>query len=140
MAKRRHTLRVRIPPYWPPRNAWRQSIHAEVISVAESRGVVYKPEDRLELIITMYLDETALRFHDVDNRLKDIMDALQGRVGGPRSKQKLKPIIPNDHQVFRVTIEKMLPPGQSHGLGHLVIRKYRALANKPLHAMAYSCE
>ena len=133
MAKRRHTLHVRIPPYRHPRNAWRRSIHAEVVTVADSRGVAYLPEDKLELIITLYLDEIGLRFHDVDNRLKDIMDALQGKAGGPKSKRPLKPIIPNDHQVFRVAIEKMLPPGQSHGMGHLVIRKYKALANKALH-------
>lgn len=138
MEKRRQSLHVRIPPYRHPRNAWRESIHTEVVSVAESCGIAYQREDKLELVITLYLDETGLRFHDVDNRLKDIMDALQGRTGGPKSKRNLKPIIPNDHQVFRVTIEKMLPPGQSHGMGHLIIRKYNKLANKPLHATANS--
>lgn len=138
MAKRRQSLRVRIPPYRHPRNAWRESIHAEVVTVAESRGVAYLPEDKLELIITLYLDDTGLKFHDVDNRLKDIMDALQGRAGGPKSERHLNPIIPNDHQIFRVIIEKMLPPGQSHGMGHLVIRKYRTLANQAVHRIAKS--
>jgi hypothetical protein len=138
MAKRRQSLRVRIPAYHHPRNAWRESIHTELVAVAESRGVAYEPEDKLELIITLYLDEAGLTLHDVDNRLKDIMDALQGRAGGAKSTRHLKPIIPNDHQVFRVTVEKMLAPGQSHGMGHLVIKKYNRLANKPLHAMAYS--
>lgn len=130
MAKRRQSLRVRIPPYLRPRNAWRESIHAEVMIVANSRGVTYLPEDKLELIITLYLDETALKFHDIDNRLKDIMDALQGRAGGSKSERHLSPIIPNDNQIFKVTIEKMLPPWQSHGMGHLVIRKYRIISNK----------
>lgn len=138
MSKRRQSLRVRIPPYRPPRNAWRESIHTEILTVAESRGVAYQAEDKLELIITLYLDETGLTLHDVDNRLKDIMDALQGRAGGPKSTHHLKPIIPNDHQVFRVIVEKMLPPRQSRGMGHLVVRKYNRLANKPLHATAYS--
>ena len=132
MSKRRQSLRVRIPPYRQPRNAWRESIHAELVAVAESRGVAYQSEDKLELIITLYLDEAGLKLHDVDNQLKDIMDALQGRAGGPKSTRHLKPIIPNDHQVFRVTVEKMLPPGQSHGMGHLVIRKYHRLANPAL--------
>ncbi len=122
VAKRRMTLRMRIPPYRHPRNAWRELIHAEAVKVAESRGVLYRPEDRLELVITLYLDQDELRFHDVDNRLKDIMDALQGRAGGPKSRQHLIPVIPNDHQVFRVSIEKMHPPGQSRGMGHLVIK------------------
>jgi hypothetical protein len=56
------------------------------------------------------------------------MDALQGRVGGPKSRRQLGPIIPNDHQVFKVTIEKMLPPAQSHGMGHMIIKKYKPIA------------
>ena len=63
--------------------------------------------------------------HDVDNRLKDIMDALQGRAGGKKGSGSLVPIIPNDRQVFKVTIEKMPPPKQSLGLGHLTVKKHR---------------
>jgi len=73
----------------------------------------------------IYMGDIELRFHDLDNRLKDIMDALQGRVGGSRIAQLRKPIIQNDHQIFRVVIEKRLPPGQSHGLGHLILKKYK---------------
>ena len=124
MARRRQTLRVRIPPYRHPRNKWRCDIHEELAAAAQARGVVYKPKDKLELIVTLYLDQTALKFHDVDNRLKDIMDALQGRAGGPKNKRRLEPIIPNDHQIFKVTIEKKIPPGQSHGMGHLIVKKY----------------
>jgi len=67
------------------------------------------------------MNSTALSFHDVDNRLKDIMDALQGRAGGSKKIRRWAPIIPNDKQICRVTIEKALPPKQSKGLGHLVI-------------------
>jgi hypothetical protein len=62
--------------------------------------------------------------HDVDNRLKDILDALQGRAGGPKKKRTLEPIIPNDRQIYRVIMEKGLPPRQSKGFGHLTIRKF----------------
>jgi hypothetical protein len=58
--------------------------------------------------------------------LKDVLDALQGRAGGPKNKHTLAPIIPNDRQVCRVIIEKLAPPWQSRGLGHLIIRKCRA--------------
>jgi Holliday junction resolvase RusA-like endonuclease len=86
-------------------------------------------EDKLELIIRLYFDKTKLQFVDIDNRVKDIMDALQGHVGGTGKKQRLlKPIIPNDSQIYRVIAEKGLPPKQSHGLGHLVIRRYRGQA------------
>ena len=125
MTKRRQTLRMRIPPYFHPRNEWRCSIHKELAAKAKALGVVYKPKDKLELIVTLYLDGTALQFHDIDNRLKDIMDAMQGRAGGPKSSRLLTPIIRNDRQVFKVTIEKKIPPGQSHGMGHLVVKKYR---------------
>ena len=73
-----------------------------------------------------------MSFMDIDNRLKDIMDSLQGHVGGTGKKQRLlKPIIQNDSQIYRVIIEKGLPPRQSHGLGHLIIRKYKRPKNVP---------
>jgi len=81
---------------------------AAVAAERRSSGVTYAPGDRLELDIRLYLPERALTFHDIDNRLKDIMDALQGRVGGPKGKQPIAPTIVNDRQVWRVTIEKGL--------------------------------
>ena len=125
MAKRPLKLSIRIPPYARPRNAWRKALH-EVISESQKISpVVYKLTDKLELEIKLYIKGSALFVHDVDNRLKDIMDALQGRAGGPKSKRVLKPIISNDNQICRVIIEKFEPPWQSRGLGHLTIRKYR---------------
>ena len=77
--------------------------------------------------VRLYMSDVRLRFHDVDNRLKDILDALQGRAGGPKAERRLRALVPNDHQIWRVSIEKSLPPRQSRGMGHLVIRKYRAI-------------
>jgi hypothetical protein len=128
MAKRKLTLKVRIPPYRHPRNDWRRDIYKELAAAVKAGGIVYNSEDKLELVATLYLDQNALKFHDVDNRLKDIMDALQGRAGGPKSKRPLKPIIPNDHQVFKVTIEKKIPPKQSRDMGHLIVKKYKEAA------------
>lgn len=71
------------------------------------------------------MDGVALSSHDVDNRLKDIMDALQGRTGGSKKIRILSPIIPNDKQIYQVTVEKTSPPKQSKGMGHLVITKYK---------------
>jgi hypothetical protein len=76
----------------------------------------------LEIRIVLYLEDNKLAIQDVDNRLKDIMDSLQGRAGGPKSEHTLRAIIPNDRQVFRVIIEKKEPPKQSRGWGHLTIR------------------
>lgn len=117
-------MKVRIPSYCSPRNKWRHFIHEEVQKIALKRNIVYQEDDKLELKVRLYLNEVALSFHDLDNRLKDIMDALQGRAGGSKKSPTFPPIIPNDHQIFKVTVEKMRPPKQSHEMGHLTIRRY----------------
>jgi Holliday junction resolvase RusA-like endonuclease len=120
MAKRKTKISITIPPYETPRNAWRRKI----IEEAKKANITYRHTDKLQLKVHLYFNKEALFSHDVDNRLKDIMDALQGRVGGPKKNRPLAPIIPNDHQIFRATIEKSLPPKQSKGYGHLYITKY----------------
>ena len=126
MGKRRLALQVRLPAYRYPRNAWRCAIHTAISQAVTAQQVQYVATDKLELSIILYLSGTALGWHDVDNRLKDIMDALQGRAGGSKKERRLHAVIPNDNQIHKVTIEKQTPPGQSHGLGHLTIRRYRA--------------
>ena len=124
MAKRRLKLSIRIPPYHPPRNSWRRELHNLLSAKAARAAISYVSSDKLQLKVVIYLPEADLSSHDVDNRLKDIMDALQGRAGGPKKIRSLSPIIPNDKQFYRVTIEKGLPPPQSKGLGHLAITRY----------------
>ena len=124
MAKRKIKLTIRIPPYEPPRNTWRQKIHRIVSLEAERAEVSYRSTDKLELKVRLYLKDRPLFFHDLDNRLKDIMDALQGRAGGSKKARTLSAIISNDRQVFRIVIEKSLPPQQSQGFGHLIVTKY----------------
>jgi Holliday junction resolvase RusA-like endonuclease len=120
-------LTVRLPEYRRPRNAWRREIHRVVSEGLEKAGIRYKDTDRLEIAARLYFQRNKLRLVDIDNRLKDILDALQGHVGGAGKRQRtLKPLIPNDSQVFRVIVEKGLPPKQSkRGRGHLFIRKYK---------------
>ncbi|HXG52181.1 MAG TPA: hypothetical protein VNN77_12350 [candidate division Zixibacteria bacterium] len=120
MAKRPLKFKIRLPSYVHPRLAWREAIYRQ----AKLVGAVYRAEDKLEVIVRLYLEGGALLTHDVDNRLKDILDALQGRIGGSKAIRRFVPIIPNDNQVYRVVIEKLAPPAQSHGLGHLIVRKY----------------
>jgi len=124
MPKRPLKLVARIPCYRGPRNAWRRAVHREAWLVKESQGLAYGPGDHLEIVVRLYLEDAALTCHDVDNRLKDVLDALQGRAGGSKRRPTLPPIIPNDSQVYRVVIEKGLPPKQSGGLGHLTIRRF----------------
>ena len=124
MPKKHLKLDVRLPAYQAPRNKWRRAIHAEVLRELKDANLRYSREDRLEIQIGLYLGKNSLQIHDVDNRLKDIMDALQGRAGGPKSKHRFRRIIQNDAQVYRVVIEKSNPPRQARGRGHLTIRKY----------------
>lgn len=125
MTKPRQTLRVRLPPYSPPRNDWRRKIHAELFKATAKREVTYCSDDLLELRVSLYFPLQAIGWHYVDNRLKDIMDALQGWAGGSKAQRQLEAIIPNDNQARKVTVEKLIAPKQSHGRGHLVISKYK---------------
>ena len=125
MAKQPLSLKVRLPQHVSPRNEWRKKLHASIMTAIKDKGIEYTTDQKLELFITLYLAEPHIRFHDVDNRLKDIMDSLQGRMGGSKTEQQFERLIPNDSQIYKVTIEKKRPPIQSHGLGHLEIRKYR---------------
>jgi len=129
MPKRPLKLKVRIPPYVSPRNVWRRRLHEAVTDAQRATGVAYRETDQLEVEVRLYLEEPALFVHDVDNRLKDILDALQGRAGGPKSQQTLAPVIPNDRQVYRVVIDKSAPPKQSRGMGHLTVRRLRGSTN-----------
>jgi len=95
------------------------------MTAIKDKGIKYTADLKLELHITLYLAEPHIRFHDVDNRLKDVMDSIQGRMGGSKKKQLFERLIPNDRQIYKVTIEKKRPPIQSHGFGHLQIRKYK---------------
>jgi len=130
MAKQPPILKVRLPRYESPRNEWRKKLHIIIMTALKDKGIEYTTDQKLELRITLYLAEPYIRFHDVDNRLKDIMDSLQGRMGGSKKEQLYKRLIPNDRQIYKVTIEKKQPPIQSHGLGHLEIIKYSENTSK----------
>jgi Holliday junction resolvase RusA-like endonuclease len=124
MTKTVTTLKIRLPEYQSPRMKWRKAIHDELLK----KNFVYPTAKlKLELLIKLYLPGSDLKKHDVDNRLKDIMDALQGRIGGSKRNTSYKQIIQNDNLIYRVTITKQEPPKQSRGLGHLTVRKYKGV-------------
>ena len=124
MAKRARTLRFRLPPYAAPRNAWRAMIHKAAME--QLGGVEYLETDRLEVLVHLYLSPADVSKHDVDNRLKDVLDALQGRAGGSKAIHTLHRIIPNDRQVYRAEVEKRSSPRQSRkDSGHVTVRCWR---------------
>jgi len=125
MAKSRKKLTIRLPEYVAPRNAWKQLIQQRFLEARTRSGVVYGHQDKLEISVKLYFREPELFIHDVDNRLKDICDALQGRIGGPKRIRPVNPVIPNDNQIWRITAVKCSPPKQSRGLGHVTVRRFR---------------
>jgi Holliday junction resolvase RusA-like endonuclease len=124
MPKPSQKLKFRLPEYVSPRNAWRKRIHASALKAAKTQGVEYGPTAKLAVEVKLYLRRRALETHDVDNRLKDILDALQGRAGDSKAIRTLQPIILNDCQIYRASITKSVPPKQSHGLGHVFVMHY----------------
>jgi hypothetical protein len=94
MAKRPLRLLICIPPYKHPRNEWRRLIHAEVLKVQRRSLVHYETTDRLAIECILHMNDKSFPVHDVDNRPKDILDALQGSAGGQKNERTLAAIIP----------------------------------------------
>lgn len=95
----------------------------------ESRSVTYRNDDLLEISIILYLDNKACKIHDLDNRAKDVLDALQGRMGGSKAVRTVEWLVPNDRQFARMSVRKTLPPKQSHSQGHVTVSKLRRQAS-----------
>jgi Holliday junction resolvase RusA-like endonuclease len=75
------------------RYRWRRRILANILRAARKAGVKYDDSHIFEVIVLPYLKKGKRHdIHDVDNRLKDILDALQGRFGGSKvSHSKRRP-------------------------------------------------
>jgi hypothetical protein len=124
MAKRRFSIVVQLPAYARPRNEWRRRVHAVVLEALARRGVGYHDADRLELRLALALDGRPLSVHAIDERVKDVVDALGGRIAGPRSRRRIAPIVA-DHQVARIVLEKAAARRRARALGELAISRYR---------------
>jgi hypothetical protein len=125
VAKRRFSITVQLPAYARPRNEWRRRVHAAVLEALARRGVGYHDADRLELRLALALDGRPLAVHAIDERVKDVIDALGGRIAGPRSRRRIAPIV-GDHQIARIVLEKTTRRGRGRALGELAISRYRA--------------
>jgi len=127
MAKSRRTITALLPGYERNRYRWRRRILANILQAANKAGVKYDLDDRFEVVVLLYLTKGKRHdIHDVDNRLKDILDALQGRFGGSKTSWSKYRLIQNDRQVCRVVIEKQTIPkslGADAG-GRLLVRRY----------------
>jgi len=56
-------LRVVLPEYQTPRNAWREKIHAAVMDRMRAEKINYSAEDQLTLEVCLYMSDSMLRFH-----------------------------------------------------------------------------
>lgn len=123
MAKRRFSITAQLPAYARPRNEWRRRVHAAVLEAQTRRGVGYGDADRLEVRITLAMDRP-LDVHAIDERIKDIVDALGGRIAGPRSRRRIAPIV-TDEQIQRIVLERAPKRARGRVLGELAIARYR---------------
>jgi len=124
MAKRRFSITVQLPAYARPRNEWRRRVHAAVLEALARRGVGYHDADRLEVRLTLALESRPLAVHAIDERVKDVVDALGGRIAGPRSRRRIAPIV-GDDQIARIVLEKAARRTRGRSLGELAIARYR---------------
>ena len=123
MAKRRFSITVRLPAYARPRNEWRRRVHSAVLEALARRGVGYSDADRLELRLTLALEGRPLAVHAIDERVKDVIDALGGRIAGPRSTRRIAPIVEDD-QIARIVLENSARRSRG-SLGELAVSRYR---------------
>jgi hypothetical protein len=125
MRKRELMLNARIPNFNKDSEAWRRGIHAAVAAVQARTKVRYTADDKLDVEIRLHLGNPKLTILDLDNRLKDIFDALQGCIGEKGKSGELKCIIPNDDQIYRVVVEKRLAPKVNRSAESTIrIRRY----------------
>jgi len=124
VAKRRFTITATLPAYAPPRNEWRRRVHAAVLEAQTFRGVGYRESDRLEMRVTLHLGQRTLDVHEIDERVKDIVDALEGRIAGRRSRRHIAPIV-SSGQIQRIILEKDTRIPRGRPLGLLSIARYR---------------
>jgi hypothetical protein len=124
MAKRRFSIVVELPAYARPRNEWRRRVHAAVLEELARRGVGYVDADRLEVRLALALESRPLAVHAIDERVKDVIDALGGRIAGPRSVRRIAPIVA-DEQIGRIVLEKAPVRRRGRTLGQLAVTRYR---------------
>jgi hypothetical protein len=108
-APRSKKLKVLLPRYHA--RGWRREIFDAAKEEADLKGVKYGRTDHLDLVVRLYLTKSKLERNDVDNRLKDVFDGLQGALAGEKKKRYRKDsIIGNDRHIYRALVEKFLIP------------------------------
>ena len=109
MRKQRQKLTVRIPNFMKDSMAWRRAIHAAVLEAQDQAKVRYASDDKFDVEVRFHLQGRKLTILDIDNRLKDVLDALQD----PRREHAADAAAVDGKQFLRtVTVD---PVFQRHG-------------------------
>ena len=128
MPKRKLKVVAKIPNYIVDEVGWKRAIYNAVTKAQRDAGVIYSDNDKLEVEIRFHLTGHKLTKLDIDNRLKQVGDALQGFIndkGALSNGRKRKPISPNDNQIYRWSAEKRLPSKHDRGApSTIIIRAY----------------
>jgi Holliday junction resolvase RusA-like endonuclease len=123
-----------LPAYRTDRREWRQDILGCARGALKGRDEKWSADGPFEVVLLLYFTKgKQYDKHDVDNRLKDVLDALQGafyaKVNGKLRAENR--VIRNDRSVCRVIVEKQeMPkkyknrPGKAPG-GRLLVRAYK---------------
>jgi Holliday junction resolvase RusA-like endonuclease len=78
MPKRKLKVVAKIRNYLVDEVKWKRAIHRAVTKAQCDAGVIYSNHDKLEVEVCFYLTGHKLTKLDIDNRLKQVGDALQG--------------------------------------------------------------
>jgi Holliday junction resolvase RusA-like endonuclease len=112
MAKRKLKVVAKIQNYLVDEVRWKRAIYNAVTKARRKAGVTYSDDDKLEVEVCFHLTGFKLTKLDIDNRLKQVGDALQGFIndkGRLSNGRRRKPVVPNDNQIYRWLAEKRLP-------------------------------
>lgn len=105
---------------------WRRQIYERIIERADGREIKYLESAKLAVTAILFMSEDQVGHgHDLDNMAKQLLDALQGKLGGAgKTVQTHRPIVPSDSQICRLTIEKRERKTEKEK-SRLIVRAYR---------------
>lgn len=120
---------------------WREALLVRASSAAErvteslskgsdSPATVFVNHEKIEVQVDFWLvdpepSEDESCWPDIDNLIKDVLDALQGALFLPGKQRDQRRLFRSDKQVYRLIAEKHHRSPTSECGGRLVIRPYR---------------
>ena len=107
----KETINIELPAV-APRDSWCERLLTNALAATRERGITYTEHDRLEVDVLVYLTGRELERTDVDNLLAEVLNGLQGQVGG-QGKKIMHPdprVLWNDRQVWKATVQKVERP------------------------------